>query len=191
MSFGGWHDYQLWADHDFLPRGPDDEDPEPTEDEPAADEPASTDNEAAAEDADDGQEAVQWPSPTDAQPYSADPLPEAEDDNAMLVRPYTRTGGRTEGCNKLAIETLVSVTEFGRTATTLTGDHRSISLLCAHPVSVAEIAAGLHVPINVAQVLIGDMAKESLVFIHSGDPVASDHLSVEFMQRVLAGLRAL
>ncbi|HEX3781150.1 MAG TPA: DUF742 domain-containing protein [Pseudonocardiaceae bacterium] len=198
-SFGGWNDYQLWADHDFLPRRSN-EDPEPTEEESSADERTGTDRPEVQDLAptetietidylDDDPELVEWPSPADAQPYSPEPLP--EDDTALLVRPYTRTGGRTQGCYELAIETLVSITEFGRSINSLSGDHRSISLLCAHPVSVAEIAAGLHVPISVAQVLISDMAKDSLVFIHHGDPVTDDHLSVEFMQRVLAGLRAL
>jgi hypothetical protein len=188
-NFGGWHDYQMWADHDFRPKGPQD-DPKPDED--VSEEPVEEiEDDEPDEDAfeDEGPDTVEWPSAVDAQEHGSDALP--EEDTALLVRPYARTGGRTQGSYKLALETLVSVTDFGRSTTTLTGDHRLISQLCAHPVSVSEIAAGLRVPINVAQVLISDMADDSLVIIHRNEPTSGDKPSVAFMERVLAGLRAL
>jgi hypothetical protein len=187
-SFGGWHDYQLWAEHGFRPRGPEDD---PVPEGPQPDEAHR--DEAEQDEADEAgavEDVIEWPSRHDTQQYLDDPLP--DDDTSLLVRPYTRTGGRTHGCYELALETLVSVTEFGRQSERhLTGDHRLISHMCANLVSVSEIAAGLRAPVNVVQVLIGDMARDELVFIHRGDPMIGDRPSAELMQRVLDGLRAL
>lgn len=184
-NFGGWHDYQLWAEHDFQPRGPDDDedDPVPEDAEQAEAEPDQGDPDEPETDED-----VDWPSRHDARHYLDAPL--SDEDTSMLVRPYTRTGGRTQSCRELAMETLVSVTDVGR-CDDLTGDHRQISRLCTQPVSISEIAAGLRLPINVVQVLIGDMAEDDLVFIHRGEPLIGDRPSVELMRRVLDGLHAL
>ncbi|MEV0702442.1 DUF742 domain-containing protein [Saccharopolyspora sp. NPDC050389] len=113
-------------------------------------------------------------------------------DSGSLVRPYARTRGRTRTDYDLAIETLVTTSERGRTQATQTrAEHRSISELCLEARSVAEVAAHLRLPLGVVRVLIGDMADTGLVLIHDSGMVVGDRPSMEFLERVLSGLRRL
>lgn len=121
---------------------------------------------------------------------------EAESGNApeagSMVRPYTKTGGRTRSDYDLAIEALVSTSERGRVPdAAVRPEHRSICGLCLDTRSVAEVAAHLRLPLGVARVLIGDMAGMGLVLIHQSGMVVGDRPSIEFMERVLSGLRRL
>ena len=131
-------------------------------------------------------------------PYTTGPQPVVRQeessaaDSGSLVRPYTRTGGRTRPDYDLAIEALVSTSERGleRDAAVLP-EHRSICGLCVDTRSVAEVAALLRLPLGVVRVLIGDMASMGLVLIHQGGLVVGDRPSIEFLERVLSGLRRL
>ncbi|MGW1677631.1 DUF742 domain-containing protein [Saccharopolyspora sp. NPDC002376] len=111
-------------------------------------------------------------------------------DSGSLVRPYARTRGRTRTDYDLAIETLVTTSERGRTQAARS-EHRSISELCMEARSVAEVAAHLRLPLGVVRVLIGDMADTGLVLIHDSGMVVGDRPSMEFLERVLSGLRRL
>lgn len=109
-----------------------------------------------------------------------------------LVRPYTRTGGRTRADHDFALETLVSTTEQGRSYRgAAIAEHRSICEHCQRPRSVAEVAAHLGLPLGVAKVLLADMANIGLVQVHEAGVLVDDGPSLEFMERVLSGLRAL
>lgn len=122
-------------------------------------------------------------------PSSFDP-PVTE--TGSLVRPYTRTGGRTRPDYDLAIEALVSTSDRGWDAEdALLPEHRSICGLCVETRSVAEVAAHLRLPLGVVRVLIGDMAGLGLVVIHSSGSVVGDRPSMDFLERVLSGLRRL
>ncbi|GAA1343655.1 DUF742 domain-containing protein [Saccharothrix algeriensis] len=131
-------------------------------------------------------------------PYTTGPQPVVRREenpaaeSGSLVRPYTRTGGRTRPDYDLAIEALVSTSERGqeRDAAVLP-EHRSICGLCTDTRSVAEVAALLRLPLGVVRVLIGDMASMGLVLIHQGGLVVGDRPSIEFLERVLSGLRRL
>jgi hypothetical protein len=122
------------------------------------------------------------------QPPPVDPVTET----GSLVRPYTRTGGRTRPDQDLAIEALVSTSDRGwDIEDALLPEHRNICELCMDTRSVAEVAAHLRLPLGVVRVLIGDMAGMGLVVIHSTDAVVGDRPSMEFLERVLSGLRRL
>jgi hypothetical protein len=122
----------------------------------------------------------------DSQPL--DPVTET----GSLVRPYTRTGGRTRPDYDLAIEALVSTSDRGwEMEDALLPEHRSICDLCVDTRSVAEVAAHLRLPLGVVRVLIGDMAGMGLVIIHSSGMVVGDRPSMDFLERVLSGLRRL
>jgi hypothetical protein len=116
----------------------------------------------------------------------------APHETGSLVRPYTRTGGRTRSDYDLAIEALVSTSDRGKAPdAAVLPEHRSICGLCMDTRSVAEVAAHLRLPLGVARVLIGDMAGMGLVLIHQSGMVVGDRPSIEFMERVLSGLRRL
>ena len=124
-----------------------------------------------------------------------DPLPSPVDDfgdEAAMVRPYAWTRGRTRANYDLKLETLVSTTELGEDGTLLPQlEHRVVSDLCRYPLSVAEVAAKLSIPLGVARVILSDMAELGLISIHrtfADDDIAA-HLVL--MERVLSGLRRL
>jgi hypothetical protein len=126
--------------------------------------------------------------------YDYDALESGDDahEAGSMVRPYTKTGGRTRSEYDLAIEALVSTSERGRSPdAAVRPEHRSICGLCLDTRSVAEVAAHLRLPLGVARVLIGDMAGMGLVLIHQSGMVVGDRPSIEFMERVLSGLRRL
>lgn len=114
------------------------------------------------------------------------------DTSSGLVRPYFRTRGRTKPSYDLAIEALVSTSERGRM---LDGarvpEHRSICDLCLDTRSVAEVAAMLRLPLGVVRVLVGDVAGLGLVLVHTASTGVGDRPSIEFMERVLSGLRRI
>jgi len=113
-------------------------------------------------------------------------------ETGSLVRPYTKTGGRTRSDYDLAIEALVSTSDRGKAPdAAVRPEHRSICGLCLDTRSVAEVAAHLRLPLGVARVLIGDMAGMGLVLIHQSGMVVGDRPSIDFMERVLSGLRRL
>ncbi|WP_414641916.1 DUF742 domain-containing protein [Amycolatopsis sp.] len=132
-----------------------------------------------------------WEEPAWAEPARvASPVPVAS--AGSRVRPYTRTGGRTRSDHNLALEALVSTSDDGRRYRGVRSvEHRRICDLCLDTRSVAEIAAHLRLPLGVVKVLVGDMADIGLVLIHQTELILGDRSSREFMERVLAGLRAL
>ncbi|MBM7771579.1 hypothetical protein JOD54_001783 [Actinokineospora baliensis] len=131
------------------------------------------------------------PAVADLEP-EPDPAELAPHETGSLVRPYTKTGGRTRSDYDLAIEALVSTSDRGKLPdAAVRPEHRSICGLCLDTRSVAEVAAHLRLPLGVARVLIGDMAGMGLVSIHQSGMVVGDRPSIEFMERVLSGLRRL
>lgn len=129
------------------------------------------------------------PSPV---PRQADVEPESPAETSGLVRPYFRTKGRTKPDYDLAIEALISTSERGRRLERVrVPEHRSICGLCLDTRSVAEVAALLRLPLGVVRVLVGDVAGLGLVLIHSASSMVGDRPSIEFMERVLSGLRRI
>jgi DNA-directed RNA polymerase specialized sigma24 family protein len=130
-------------------------------------------------------DAGPWAGPKEPPPLSAE-----ASDPRRLVRPYTRTGGRTHSGYRLELETLLS-TQYGRDRDifTLRDDYRMICELCRLPQSVAEIAARLGLPLGAARVLISDLVPAELLYVH--EVAAEDGPSVDLLSRVAAGLKKL
>lgn len=114
------------------------------------------------------------------------------DDAVPLVRPYARTRGRTRSDYDLAIEALVTTTDgaTGRDSQ-LNPEHRPIAELCRQVQSVAEVAAKLALPLGVARVLLGDMARIGLVYVHTTAADETGQPEVALLEKVLSGLRQL
>jgi hypothetical protein len=132
------------------------------------------------------------PAGLDDPPPPVSPPDDDFGDEAAIVRPYAWTRGRTKANYELRLETLISATELAREQTRLVQlEHRSVSALCRYPLSVAEVAAKLSIPLGVARVVLSDMAELGLISIHrtfADDDIAA-HLVL--MERVLSGLRRL
>jgi Protein of unknown function (DUF742) len=114
--------------------------------------------------------------------------PSAHDGGALL-RPYAITKGRTRRDDDLEIEALVVTTWLGESAHTQLLEHRSISLLCRQPQSIAEVSAQLRLPLGVVRVLVRDMADQHLVAVHR--PGHTDRPDIVLLERVLHGLRRI
>jgi len=125
---------------------------------------------------------------------AAFPPDDAWDGAPALVRPYTRTGGRTKPGRDLDLEALVIPTANGREAwesPLLSPEHNTVIEICQRSVSVAEIAARLRVPLGVARVIIADMVDLGLVEVLKTAAADGDERDPAFLRRVLSGLQRL
>ncbi len=109
----------------------------------------------------------------------------------LWVRPYTATYGRTQPSMVLDLMSLVKATGRGRVSPERLGyEHAQALQLCRVPIAVAEVAAHLHQPANVAKVLLSDLIDAGAVITR---PPAADSYSnnPEILEALLAGLRNL
>jgi uncharacterized protein DUF742 len=80
-----------------------------------------------------------------------------------FLRPFILTEGRTQPLQDgLRIETQVVAAPAALSAP-LRYERRRIVELCQRPLSVAEVASGLGVPLGVVRVLVADLATENFV----------------------------
>jgi Protein of unknown function (DUF742) len=113
-------------------------------------------------------------------------------DDPRVVPVYALTGGRTRSRgDDLGLETLVTTTDLGRAwLPRLRFEHASIVELCRRPVSVAEVAASLRIPLGVARVLVSDMHADRLLTIHRSSSESDGRPGTEVLERLLSGLRS-
>jgi hypothetical protein len=106
-----------------------------------------------------------------------------------LVRPYTITGGRTPAeAERLDLSTQVKAVRPEQEPVGLGPEHSAIVRLCRHPVSVAEIAAYVKVPVGVIRVLCGDLIQRGLVITRSPSNRPAQAPDHETLQAVLDAL---
>ncbi|HEX6418527.1 MAG TPA: DUF742 domain-containing protein [Acidimicrobiales bacterium] len=106
---------------------------------------------------------------------------------------YALTGGRARSRGEdLQIETLVSTTGTGLVS--LPGlrfeQARIIGLCRSRPVSIAEVAAELRVPLGVARVLVSDLHADGMLTVHRRSATADGRPRTEVLERLLSGLRS-
>jgi hypothetical protein len=65
-------------------------------------------------------------------------------------------------------------------------EHAAILDACRQPISVAEVAARIGVPLGVAQILVGDLADAGLVRVHEATPNATPALLLRMIDAVRA-----
>ena len=108
-----------------------------------------------------------------------------------IVRPYVLTQGRTKAPEstyglEAQVLALVAPESLDRAATP---EARRIVELCQSTTSVAEVAAGLTLPLGVARVLVGDLVAVGALTVDVGAPDAAT--DVALLERLLDGIRAL
>ena len=119
-----------------------------------------------------------------------------EDPGDSLVRPYTITRGRTlPERGDLSLITVVTALDpeiepgGGRG---LQPEHRMILELCRQPSAVAEIAAGLNLPVAVTKILIGDLIASGRVSVRAPLALAAGQQpDIRLLQAVRDGLLRL
>ncbi|MEU1376625.1 DUF742 domain-containing protein [Streptomyces triculaminicus] len=125
-----------------------------------------------------------------------------DDAAGPVVRPYTMTRGRTRGPgeDRLDLIALVVAEDFltdhpddvhAAADRTLSPEHLDIAGLVRHaPQSVAELAAGLDLPVGVVRVLVGDLIDGG--YVRVSRPVPPAELPDEgVLREVIEALRAL
>ena len=109
-----------------------------------------------------------------------------------VVPLYALTLGRTRSLRgDLPWESMVATTGVGMASLPrLQFEQAHIVGLCRRPVSVAEVAADLQVPIGVARVLVSDLHADGMLVVHIPRLGPDGRPSTELLERLLAGLKA-
>ena len=103
------------------------------------------------------------------------------------VRPYVITGGRTRATDDdLPVETVV-MTATSRLELGLDFERRSIAELCVEPLSIAELASALDLPLGVTRVLVSEMTAAGLLRVSDG----ADPDDVELIEQLREAIRLL
>ncbi|MFF5986032.1 DUF742 domain-containing protein [Prauserella flavalba] len=108
-----------------------------------------------------------------------------------LVRPYAVTGGRTRSDQfGLELITLVVALPSVAEAASLPPEYAKIVRLCQRPMSVAEVAALIDLPLPVIKVLLSDLIEQNYVIFRRAAPM-SEAPNQHVLQAVLDGIRKL
>ncbi|TDV55961.1 DUF742 domain-containing protein [Actinophytocola oryzae] len=118
-----------------------------------------------------------------------DPQTWFEQPDGGLVRPFALVRGRTEtGRRDLDV---ISLVQAAQPETPPGGEYGRIVGLCRwQPLSVAEIAAHLDLPLLVAKVLVGDLLDEGDLVL-CGNSISDAGPDMVLLQAVLEGVRRL
>jgi hypothetical protein len=123
-------------------------------------------------------------------------VPGAEDrwldrDAGPVVRPYALTGGRTRPSGETFDLVSMVVTIRGSRAEPhgLEPEHLVVLRRCRLPISVADLAADLDLPLGVVRILIADLRERGLVAVHQ--PVPARLADPQLLREVADGLRRL
>jgi hypothetical protein len=112
---------------------------------------------------------------------------------AILVRPYTLTAGRTQASVDVPLEAPIQTLQSAMFHGWPLNDVRGrIVQLCTKSPSVAEISARLDLPLGVTRVLVGDLVTSGYLRVNRTltERSTRDERS-ELIGRTLRGLRAL
>lgn len=126
---------------------------------------------------------------------AADDPPEEvwlDEDAGPVVRPYALTGGRTRSdVGEFDLIALVIATKpASAVGLGMAPEHVAIVRMCQHPLSVAEVAAHLNLPVGIVRVLLGDLLDEGLIRTHQPPPV-SQAANQRVLNALIDGLRSL
>lgn len=112
-----------------------------------------------------------------------------------VVRPYALTGGRTDPAGGTLLD-LISVVvasgppPAGTASRGLSPEHRKLIGLCQEPMTVADAAADVALPLGVVRVLLADLIQQKLITVQPRR-AARPQASPDLLREVLNGLRSL
>lgn len=106
-----------------------------------------------------------------------------------LVRPYTITNGRTPADDeRLDLSTQVMARSVEQDPAGLSPEHLAVVRLSRPPMSIAEIAAYVKLPLGVVRVVCTDLIEWGLVITRSPTDRPADEPDLDTLQAVLDGL---
>jgi hypothetical protein len=112
-----------------------------------------------------------------------------------VVRPYALTGGRTDPAGDRVLDLMAVIATAGPVPlpgelATLSPEQRKLLGLCRIPVTVADAAVDVDLPLGVVRVLLADLIQQGMITVlprQSGPRQARTDL----LKEVLDGLRSL
>ncbi|MGW5515092.1 DUF742 domain-containing protein [Nocardia africana] len=116
-----------------------------------------------------------------------------DDDAGPLIRPYAIADGRSGGWrHQLDMITMLVTVRYDDGIARMEPERSRIVHMCRRPLSVAEVAAHLHLPMIVTKFLICDLIDEGYLS-HRSAPAAQANLphDMNLLQAVLNGIRKL
>jgi hypothetical protein len=113
-------------------------------------------------------------------------------DAGPVSRPYTVTGGRTRPRGERYFDLVDIVARTGRPADGFSSspERGQILALCRAPVTVADLASAMALPLGVVRVLLDDLVGENLIEVRSTAP-RGRVTDKQLLRQVLDGLHAL
>ncbi len=124
-------------------------------------------------------------------------LDDDDDDDVIVdeeagIRSYTLTGGRTTARSDVMFETVISPS--GRRFTGAEVSQRILTLVAEEPISVAEVAVHISIPLGVARVLVSDLLDTGHLVAStalSATPGSSAPSKIDLLKRVISRVEAL
>lgn len=113
-----------------------------------------------------------------------------DEDAGQLVRPYAFTNGRTRPNTPLNLMSMVRDTRRVGTER-LDPEHAQALTLCIRPISVAEVAAHLRLPVVVTKILLSDLIDWGAITAQAPPAAAADPTYRDQLEAVLHGLQQL
>ncbi|MFY1672922.1 DUF742 domain-containing protein [Plantactinospora sp. WMMB334] len=117
-----------------------------------------------------------------------------DDEAGPVVRPYTMTGGRVQPSagrfDLVAYVVAGPLEEEGGDGPPPHPEHRAIISRAQQPVTVADLAADLDLPVGVIRVLLGDLLATGQVSMYD-PPTSRQFPDDDILKAVVNGLRAL
>jgi hypothetical protein len=112
-----------------------------------------------------------------------------------VVRPYALTGGRTDPVGDTLLDLIAVIAASGPAPTPaespgLSPEHRKLLALCQLPITVADAAADMTLPLGVVRVLLADLIQEDMITVLP-PRAARPQVSTDLLKEVLDGLRSL
>jgi hypothetical protein len=112
-----------------------------------------------------------------------------------VVRPYALIGGRTEPAGDMVLDLIAVIAAAGPVPgpgelAKLSPEHRKLLGLCRTPVTVADSAADIGLPLGVVRVLLSDLIQQGMNTVLPR-PAARQQASAGLLKEVLDGLRSL
>ncbi|SHN28268.1 DUF742 domain-containing protein [Cryptosporangium aurantiacum] len=108
-----------------------------------------------------------------------------------VVRPYAMTRGRTRPVQDLDVVALIlSVQDAVPVGAGFEPEHTDILQAARRPISIAELAAHLDLPLGVVRVLIDDLVGAGCVVVRPA-PTTAELQNRRLLEAVIDGLRAI
>jgi hypothetical protein len=112
-----------------------------------------------------------------------------------VVRPYALTGGRTDPAGDMVLDLMAVIATAGPVPgrgelAKLSPEQRKLLRVCRTPVTVADSAADMGLPLGVVRVLLADLIQQGMITVLPRQSV-HQQASADLLKEVLDGLRSL